>query len=788
MTVNIEIDGKKLAVRQGQMIIEVADEIGITIPRFCYHKKLSIAANCRMCLVQVSNAPKPLPACATPVSEGMKVFTTSPVTVDAQKSVMEFLLINHPLDCPICDQGGQCELQDVAMEYGKDFSRYEEPKRVVKDKNIGPLISTEMTRCIHCTRCVRFGTEIAGSRELGATGRGEFMQIGTFVEKSVDSELSGNVIDLCPVGALTSKPFRFQARAWEIQARASISPHDCLGSHVFFNIQHNKVVRTLPREQESINEVWLSDRDRFSYEALNHADRLTSPWIKRNGQWEAVDWATALPFAIEKLQAIVGEDPNQLATILSPNCTLEEFYLVQKLLRQKNCRHIDHRLRQQDFRYHDQQNKAPGFGISLADLEQQEIIVLIGADVRKEQPLLSHRIRKATLHGAKVIVINPWDADLNFSVAHLMLATQGDMLSCLTAILTALSQNSEDSDLDQAASIARCLKSSSSQKISVLLGAYAWTHPQASDIYWMAEKIAQHCHATFGETSNGANSAGGWLMGALPHRLPFGVPTEHPGESLQEMFEQPKQGYLLVHCEPEYDCLDPIVAQAALKQAKSVVVLSAYDNPHFREYADVILPVTPISESAGTYVNAMGDWQGFVPAVTPLGESRPAWKVLRVMGDFWEAQGCAYTSCEAILAEIQALRESTVPAVVAHKENPPPAKAALLQGNALIRLAPTPLYAVDGITRRASALQKTQDANVAVVRIHSQEAAARGLVAGQSVWVTAARARSDHHITLPIEINDRVPLGTALIAASLPETYLLGAPFEMIELKATGSQ
>ncbi|MFI4937297.1 MAG: NADH-quinone oxidoreductase subunit NuoG [Candidatus Berkiellales bacterium] len=792
--VHIEIDGKKVEARQGQMIIEAADQIGIAIPRFCYHKKLSIAANCRMCLVEVGNAPKPLPACATPVSEGMKVFTQSIVAKIAQKAVMEFLLINHPLDCPVCDQGGQCELQDVALEYGNDFSRYAEGKRSVKDKNIGPLIATEMTRCIHCTRCVRFGTEIAGVREMGATGRGEFMEIGTYIEKSIDSELSGNVIDLCPVGALTSKPFRFEARAWELQAAASVSPHDCLGSNLFFHTLRDKVMRTLPRENENINEVWLSDRDRFSYEGFNHADRLQSPEIRRDGKWEKVDWATALSFAVEKLKTILNVDPDQLGALASPNSTLEEFYLLQKLLRAKGCYHIDHRLRQSDYRHQSFLGSFPQLGIPLSELETQNAIVVIGSDVRKEQPLISHRLRKASLHGAKVIAINAWKVDFNFDCEQQLIGEKGDLIQPLLQIIKALEEINPKihslaptlmgllSNIHPSAEAKQTAHSLISvEKSSVILGAIAITHPEASFIFALSRVLATFIGATWGEMTDGANSAGGWLAGAVPHRLPMGKSHGLPALGANEMWLQPRRGYLLLQCEPEYDCADPRFANEALKKAEAVIVLTAFDNPHFREYADVLLPVTPISEMAGTYVNAFGEWQNFQAAVKPLGESRPAWKVLRVFGNLCEVPGFNYEHAGQVLEELIKLQRENVPFADKLLTVPIAEPAVkMTTSSQFIRLSPTPLYAVDGVTRRAEALQATQDAQKAIIKMHSADLRNQNLQTGQKVWI-----KQDSLITkdpLLIEEDDSIPVGAALVAASIKETKNLGAPFGLIEL------
>lgn len=779
--VRIEIDGKELEVPQGQMVIEAADAAGIAIPRFCYHKKLSIAANCRMCLVEVANAPKALPACATPVSEGMKIFTKSQRAQDAQKAVMEFLLINHPLDCPICDQGGECELQDVALSYGRDYSNYAEGKRSIKDKNLGPLISTEMTRCIHCTRCVRFGDEIAGVREMGATGRGEFMEIGTYIEQSVDSELSGNIIDLCPVGALTSKPFRFQARSWEMQLRPSISPHDSLGSHLYFHVLRDKVLRAQPRENEALNEVWLSDRDRFSYEAFHHEERLTMPLIKQNGAWEVVDWETALQFSIKKLDNILQKDPNQLGVLASPSSTLEEFYLLQKLMRAKGCLNLDFRLRHSDF-VHEKNVSMPSLGISLPDLSQQELIILIGSDIRKEEPLVAHRVRKATLNGAKVFAINPLKADFNFEATQ-WVNPQGNieqpLLALLKAVLLGKSEGSAEvaqklSTIDPSQEAFDFAKQCEGKtKISIILGHYAITHPKAHLLYWGSRLLAQMLDATWGEMSLGANSAGGFIAGMLP----FSTNQSSVGQNAKEMWENPRQAYLLFNVEPEYDCANPWAASKALKNAQSVVVFTAFDNPFTREYADVMLPIASHIETRGTYVNGLGDWQSFYPALSLKDEIKPGWKVLRVLANLWQENEFNYNSTDDIIAEIKMQqrhqKESLIDLEI-HLAKPS-------EKDTLIRLAPTPLYAIDAIVRHAESLQQTKDSLLAnEVRINSFEANKRHLKMGQQVFALQGEGRS--HLPLKIKIDENIPNGAVVVASSIKQSQRLQAPFTPIEL------
>lgn len=788
--IHIEIDGKAMEVPQGKTIIEAADEAGIAIPRFCYHKKLSIAANCRMCLVEVENAPKALPACATPVAEGMKVFTVSEAAKTAQKDVMEFLLINHPLDCPICDQGGQCELQDMALEYGKDYSRYQEGKRVVQDKNLGPLISTDMTRCIHCTRCVRFGDEIAGQRELGVTGRGEHSEIGTYVSHTVASEMSGNVIDLCPVGALTSKPFRFLARAWELQARPSISAHEPIGANILYHTYQGKVIRTLPRDKEDLNEVWLSDRDRFGYEGFNHADRLTQPLIKQGNTWEVADWNTAMQVATEKLGEIFVREPEQVGALTSANATVEEMFLLQKLMRDMGSPHIDHRLRQTDTAHETAMGLYPKFGIPLGELEKQKTVFVVGSDIKKEQPLIAHRIRKATQQGAQVHLLNPAAFEVNFAAQH-WVGTEGDFLTSVQSFVKALIAQKPNAidlpkEMQQALNSVTVDEKTQSavdalvqDQASVLLGDYALTHPNASSLYAWSYVLAQLLGATFGELTTGANTAGAWIAGAIPHRMPLGQKVATKGMSAQAMLEANLKAYVLLNCEPAYDCANPQLAHKALSQAACVVALSSFDCPALREVADVILPITPMSEMSGTYVNALGDWQTFEPAVHPLGDSKPAWKVLRVMGNLWELPGYNQESISSVTADLsQRYHEMTVPTI----SWPIPYAQAEQQTktDGLRRLAPQSLYSVDPIVRRAASLQATPDAQVAQVKMASAQAAALQFKAGETVWVTQNSVRAT--TPLPVVCDDSIPMGVAVVASSLPQTISLGASYGAITL------
>ena len=578
--VNIQIDGKPIKAKQGAMIIEAADEVGIPIARFCYHKKLSVAANCRMCLVEVDKAAKPLPACATPVTEGMKVHTKSPRALDAQRGTMEFLLINHPLDCPICDQGGECELQDVALGYGGDKSRYLENKRVVKDKDLGPLISTDMTRCIHCTRCVRFGDEIAGLKELGATGRGEHMEIGTYVTRAVSSEMSGNVIDLCPVGALTSKPFRYTARPWELNSVAGVAPHDCVGSNIYLHLRRGEVMRVLPRENEDINETWISDRDRFSYEGLHSDQRLHSPMIKRDGQWQETDWETALEATVAGFKQVLStQGASQLGALVSPSATLEEMYLSQRLLRGLGSANVDHRLRQLDFSDQHLVSAYPWLGMSIADLQQLDGVLLVGANIRKDQPIIGHRVRKAAMAGAKVGVINSVDHEFRFPVAAKVITSPAGMERALAGVVKVLVEGNNSlspamtkllADVkpdNQSRGIANLLRQGG--KTAVLLGNQAAAHPAAAKLRALAAMISELSESTLSFVSEGANSAGAWLVGAVPHREAGGVGAARSGLDARAMLEAGLKAYMLVGVEPELDCADSAVALHALRQATS---------------------------------------------------------------------------------------------------------------------------------------------------------------------------------------------------------------------------
>ncbi len=773
-TVNIEIDGKKVEARNGAMLIEAADDAGISIPRFCYHKKLSIAANCRMCLVEVEKAAKPLPACATPVTDGMKVFTRSPKAINAQKGVMEFLLINHPLDCPICDQGGECELQDVAVGFGRDESRFYENKRIVAEKNIGPLISTDMTRCIHCTRCVRFGDEIAGVRELGATGRGEHMEIGTYVESSVSSEVSGNVIDLCPVGALTSKPFRYSARAWELGSAQGIAGHDCLGSNITLHTRNNQVQRVVPHDNDEINEAWISDRDRFAYEGANSSDRLIAPMIKIDGEWQETDWNTALENALRGLQGVIDKaGAEQLAALVSPSSTTEELFLAQKLIRGLGCNNIDHRLRQVDFA--DQEGAAafPYLGLSIAELESLDGGLLIGSNIRKDQPIAALRLRKASMNGAQFSAVNPVDYDFNFSTVSNIKAAPTEMVSTLVSVAkavlvksgksasgvaAALINDAAQSDLATAIAEQLC----SANNSVVILGNYAANHPQASTLRALASVIAEASDSRFGMLSEGANSAGAWLAGAVPHRNAGNKKASNVGAHANSLTSEARKGYLLMGIEPALDCANGLAAEQAIASADYVVALSAFRSESLESCADVMLPVTPLSETSGTLINVEGCWQSFNGAVAPKGDARPAWKVLRVLGNLFDIDGFDYLSSEEVISELRGQCSNTKPSSTISS-----VLSAELEMDGIQRIDECAMYAVDAQVRRSHSLQQTIDAkNSASVQLASTTAEANGIGKDDNVIVK----QGDIAVTMPVIINDRVAEGSILVYSGLPQT------------------
>jgi NADH-quinone oxidoreductase subunit G len=751
----IEIDGKTLSVPQGSTVMEAANQLGIYVPHFCYHRKLSIAANCRMCLVEVEKAPKPLPACATPVANGMKVKTHSDAAVGAQKAVMEFLLINHPLDCPICDQGGECQLQDLSVGYGGVDSRYGEDKRVVPNKNLGALISTDMTRCIHCTRCVRFGQEIAGVMELGMSGRGEHSEIMPFVSKTVDSELSGNMIDLCPVGALTSKPFRYSARGWELSNRRSVSPHCSLGSNLTIQVKNNKVMRVLPHDNDAINECWISDKDRFSYEGLNSPDRLEKPMIKQGGEWREVEWNVALDYVARGLKDIVQNHGAQgIGSLASPHSTLEELHLLQKLARGMGSENIDFRLRRSDFRA---SPKAPWLGMKIADLDSLDRVLVIGSMLNQDQPLIANRLRQAAKSGMEVNVVNPTSDNFRIKLANQAVVPLSEMAAALEAILAGLSGKGKG----EAKAIAQSLKSG--KNVGIFLGNIAEQHYDASRLHVLASKIAEKCEGKLGFFGEAANSVGGHLVKAVPAA---------GGLNALGMIVSPRKGYLLWNCEPELDMMNPAAALEAMDKAEMVVVFSPYRH-RAHDYADVLLPISPFTETSGTFVNTEGRVQSFKGAVAPRGESRPGWKVLRVLGNLLGIEGFDYEDTESVLKEIglpeYAQCDNSIDAEI----------ESLGAQEGLQRIGHAPIYFADGLARRSESLQATRLSAVPCAFMNAKLLKKLGLEEGNPVLVKqgAGEAR------LNAALDDRLADDCVLVAAGHPETSALGALFGAISVE-----
>ena len=765
----IEIDGKQIQVNDGSTVMDAAAASGTYIPHFCYHKKLSIAANCRMCLVQVEKAPKPLPACATPVTNGMKVWTHSELAVKAQKGVMEFLLINHPLDCPICDQGGECQLQDLAVGYGASGSRYQEEKRVVFNKNLGSLVATDMTRCIHCTRCVRFTTEIAGEMELGQAFRGEFAAIMPFIEKTVDSELSGNIIDLCPVGALTSKPFRFAARTWELSRRRTVSPHDALGSNLIVQTKHDVVKRVLPFENEEINECWLSDKDRFSYEALNGDERLTAPMIKQGGEWKRVDWQGALEFVATGLRGIAKDHGGASIGMLgSPHSTIEELYLLQKLARGLASENVDFRLRQADFRADGKRAGAPWLGMPIAGVKDLSRLLVIGSFLRKDAPLLAQRVRQAAKKGLRVSVIGPNAEDWLLPVKCRALVAPSAMVATLAQVVAALllEKGCEPSpalvgklpEHVEVEARAIALSLASGRQVAVWLGNLAAQHGRASELQILAQEIARLTGGSFGFIGEAANSVGGYLAGAIPAAN---------GLNAAAMIEQVRKAYVVLGAEPAFDFANPSATTAAMEAAQLVVGLTAFDSTSLRSVADVMLPIAPFSETSGTYVNCEGRAQSFVAVARPQGETRPAWKVLRVLGNLLAIEGFSQSDSEVVRDEIlgadfAAELNNGIEGVVV--------STATASSSALERVTDVPIHFSDPLVRRAEALQKTRDAAAPRARISPVTMETLGLAPGDRVRVAQGAATAE----LLVQSDPGLAAGCVRIAAAHVSTSTLG--------------
>ena len=776
----IEIDGTTLQVEDGSTVIEAAHQLGTYIPHFCYHKKLTIAANCRMCLVQIEKAPKPMPACATPVTNGMKVFTHSDLAVKAQKGVMEFLLINHPLDCPICDQGGECQLQDLAVGYGDSASHYTEEKRVVPNKNLGPLVSTDMTRCINCTRCIRFTQEIAGLMELGQAFRGEHAEVMAFVGETVNSELSGNIIDLCPVGALTSKPFRFSARTWELSRRKSVSPHDSLGSNLIVQTKHDRVLRVLPLENEAINECWLSDKDRYSYEGLYSDDRVTRPMVKQDGKWNEVDWNVALDYVTHALKDIAKtHGGSAIGGLLSPHATLEELYLGQKLLRGLGSENVDARLRQCDFSADGKRAGTPWLGTKIAEISQLDRVLVVGSFLRKDHPLIAQRLRQRAKRGCQISVVHSADDDLLLKVFAKAIAVPSHLPSLLAQIVKA---SAELKGVSVAASIASAEVSDNARKIAgslvsgrkvgILLGNFAQQHAAAATLHQLAHQLSVVLGASFGFIGEAANSVGAYVANAIPGAGGLNAAT---------MLTQPRKAYVVLGAEPDLDCADGTSAVSAFKQAATVVMLTPFKSQAMLAYADVLLPVSPFSETSGTFVNTEGRAQSFHASTKPLGDSRPAWKVLRVLGNLLDVPGFEYTSSEAVRTEVLGANTEFVSGLNNGVDG---VEIAIVGsgGTALERVADVPIHFADALVRRAASLQQTQDAIAPVMRINAATMGRLGISDGEKVRVGAGNTPS---IEMTVSLDAGLPDNAIRVAAAHVVTQALGAMTATLAVEKT---
>ncbi|WP_290905116.1 NADH-quinone oxidoreductase subunit NuoG [Aquabacterium sp.] len=772
--VEIEIDGRKVQAQEGSMVIRAAEENGTYIPHFCYHRKLSIAANCRMCLVDIEKAPKPMPACATPVTQGMIIRTKSDKAIKAQKSVMEFLLINHPLDCPICDQGGECQLQDLAVGYGGSASRYKEEKRVVFPKDIGPLISMEeMSRCIQCTRCVRFGQEVAGVMELGMQHRGEHSEIATFVGRSVDSELSGNMIDICPVGALTSKPFRYSARTWELSRRKSVSPHDSTGANLIVQVKNGKVLRVVPLENEDVNECWIADRDRFSYEALHSEQRLTQPMIKQGGQWREVDWTTALEYVANGLKGVKTEHgAAAIGALATEHSTVEELFLLGQLVRGLGSDNIDTRLRNAEFTHGD---GARWLGLPVAELGTLDRALVVGSFLRKDHPLFASRLRQAAKRGAQISAIGGANDDWLITLKQRVTVAPSAWAQALGDVAVAIA-NQLNIDIpcngtatESAKAIAASLLSG--QNKAVLLGNAAAQHPQAATLQALGQWVAEKTGAKLGFLSESANTVGAQLVGAQPQQGGLNAGQMIAGKALKAL--------VLLGVEPEFDTANPAAAMAAVQGAEMVVSLSSFKTAA-TDYADVILPITPFSETSGSFVNAEGRVQSFHGVVKPQGEARPAWKVLRVLGTMLGLEGFGFETSE----EVKAAALGDLAALSAKLNNATSAPIAIAGGNgSLERLADLPIYSADALVRRSPSLQATADGRAPVASLPQALWAELGLAEGAQVKVSQDGPNGAASAVLPAVLDASLPANVVRVPAGHADTATLGASFGTVRVE-----
>ena len=772
--VELTIDGKKVEVQEGSMVMHAAHKLGVYVPHFCYHKKLSIAANCRMCLVEVEKAPKAMPACATPATNGMVVHTCSERAVAAQKSVMEFLLINHPLDCPICDQGGECQLQDLAVGYGGSTSRYNEEKRVVFHKELGPLVSAEeMSRCIHCTRCVRFGQEVAGVMELGMVGRGEHSEITTFVGRSVESELSGNMIDLCPVGALTSKPFRYQARTWELARRRSVSPHDSLGANLVVQVKGDEVIRVVPFENEALNECWISDRDRFSYEGLNE-DRLTVPMIKgEDGQWQEATWSDALQVVAHGLMDVRDSSGGaQIGALASEYSTLEELALLARVTRGLGSENIDFRLRQTDSALDTALTGAPWLGFPVAELDTLDRVLVVGAFLRKDHPLMAQRLRQAAKRGTQISAIDIAGDDPLLKLTSRATVLPDALANTVAQVAVALSKLKAQEVPAALASVqpdvvAQDIAQSlaSGERVAILLGNTAVNAPAATTIAANAQLIAQLSSGKLGFLTSGANTVGGYLAGAVPVK---------GGMNAASMLSKPLKAYVVLHAEPLLDADNGAQAVATLNAAEFVVALTPYASGA-REWANVMLPIAPFTETSGTFVNAQGTAQSFKGTATPRGQSRPAWKVLRVLGNVLHLTGFEDESSETVRDAVMA---NGIEGRLSNVLNAQPGLASVsTQG--LQRVTDVPIYRSDAMVRRAPALQATAASRAPVARMHAQTLAGLGVQSGDMVRVKSSAGQ----VNLFAETDNTLVQGAVRIAAAFEQTAALGSAFGQLQVE-----
>ncbi len=789
-TITITINGQEIQTQPGQMLIEVADANNITIPRFCYHKKLSVAANCRMCLVEVEKAPKPLPACATPVNDGMVVKTKSSNAIAAQKSTMEFLLINHPLDCPICDQGGECELQDVAMGFGGDASLYTEAKRVVCDKNIGPLIATELTRCILCTRCVRFGEEIAGLPELGATGRGESTTIGTYIEKSVTSELSGNVIDLCPVGALTAKPSRFSARAWELVQHSSVSPHDCVGSNLYVHTREQEVIRVVPRDNEQINEAWIADRDRFSYSAVNSESRRLTPMLRENGKLKAIDWESAINLAVEKMQAAANQK-GDIAALISPQCTLEEQYLLQQLMAGLGSANIDHRLKQSDFSAQQTMPVMPWLGRSIESLDTLDAALLVGGNIRSEQPILNQRLRKAVVkHGASIASVSTVCGQYNYDLTQDICGSAEQILHELAAIVVAVAKKTKQDAPSGLADLLDKIKAKKEhnaiaealikgEQSAVIVSQQATAHPQYSLLMQLVEALAQLSASSLGYLSESANSAGACLAGCLPHRTAGGTTRDTEGQNTLEILGQKHKVLLTMGVDPLLDVSNGAQSNSLSDNNDFIIAIDSFESEFANEQADLILPLATSLETSGTFVNVEGRWQSFKGCAKAAGESRQGWKILAALSQvLLPADDNDYADSTVVRDELKAqCRDLQLDNFcgVQSKLKKMPTRARSLQ-----RVSETAIYAADALCRLAQPLQDTVNMQQArCARMNRQQADKLGLADAEKVHIQQGEGTAIVDFT----IDDNVPTGCVWIATGFDEVKNLPSMFGSVEVE-----